>query len=217
MKTWHVPMGWSSPATWYPIETRGRSRIVRHRYRKGLYDMYGIRGYRFYELGQRLDVTALQLHTGRGWKTWMVDDPVHWEGIQEYAGWVRPGRCLIAGMGLGLILHALAGRDDVDRTVVERSADVIELVAPLVPLPTTTRVVQADFWEFVTQVDPGKYSTVFVDLWVGSGPKLWPEVDRARRALAALFPDAKRLFFGFQPRVDMIDAAERLVQLASSR
>lgn len=75
------------------------------------------------------------------------------------------GHVLIAGLGLGMVLHAL--RDHMDRvasiTVVEVNQDVIDLVAPKYRHPKI-RIVQGD----ITTWEPpagAKYDVIYFDIW----------------------------------------------------
>lgn len=213
MTTWTVPSDWRSPAAAYPLDASACARLVRWRYSRGVYKLHEMReGAQYYQLERPLPVTGLQLKEGRRWKTWMVDDPLHWEGIQHYAGRIRRGRVLVGGLGLGLIVHALRGRDDVaEIVVVEQSADVIELIGPLVPRERLT-IVHDDFWRIVAATPRGAFATIFVDLWVGDGPALWPDVNECWDILERVhpYPDTESLWFGFQARVDLIRAAREL-------
>jgi hypothetical protein len=203
---WLVPRGYQTPASAYPKTRVGRARIVRRAYPPAVYEMYGVRGHRYYQLDGRLLVTALEI----AGQTWMVDDPVHWEAVQELAARFRPGRALIAGLGLGLIVHALAARSDVEAIVVERDPDVIALIEPRVP-NAHVGIVQADFWDVVATVTPGEYSTLFVDLWVGDGPALWHAgLGEIWEALEARFGEtAEVIMFGYQGRVDQVREMRR--------
>lgn len=89
-----------------------------------------------------------------------VDEPAHWWAMLEHARHFR-GQVLVAGLGLGLIVHALAANPPVRKiTVVERDRDVIEAVWPQ-RLPAMKAkdaiVVDAGWWErdIAVETPPG--------------------------------------------------------------
>ena len=119
----------------------------------------------------------------------MVDDYPHAQGMVEHAEHYH-GHVLCAGLGLGLIVHALHDRPEVERiTVVEREPDVIALVKKYLP-KGKTRVIQDDWYS--DRVGRIKPDGVFYDLLVGKGIVLFPAairemvtmVDRFRTATA---------------------------------
>lgn len=73
------------------------------------------------------------------------------------------GHVLIAGLGLGMILHPIAAKPEVTKvTVVEMSPDVVKLVGPY--LPKKVEVVEADIFEW-KPVKGTKFSTIYHDIW----------------------------------------------------
>jgi hypothetical protein len=73
------------------------------------------------------------------------------------------GRVLIAGLGLGMIIHPIAKKPDVESiTIVEMSPDVIKLVAP--SLPEKAEVVEGDIFKW-TPAKGAKFSTIYFDIW----------------------------------------------------
>ena len=160
---------WHTPATDYPETQVGNYRIKRGRYNRGHYYMYGIDGYIFFQAMKPLPVTMLQELKGKKWHQWMVDDPPHWRAMEIYAE-QSEGNILCAGLGLGLILHALAKNDKVKRIVcVEISQDVIDLMSPNVASLSKVEIIKADFYQFV-ELDPHPemWGGMIVDLWVAS-------------------------------------------------
>ena len=84
---------------------------------------------------------------------------------------LRPRPC--PGLGLGLIVHALAADSNVTQiTVIEREKDVIDLVTPLVP------AVEDRTWRWGGGDSPTP-DGVFFDLFVGNGRDLVPDALRA--------------------------------------
>lgn len=161
---------WSTPATQYPNQRLGKVEITSIKY-NGTYDAYGIR--KPYK-ARNLTIRVLTING----QVWMVDDPPHWWSIQERASSLS-GHVLCAGLGLGLIVHALHRNDSVSKiTVVEKERDVIDLVGPLLPQDKLT-LVHDDFWNWQGSVDG-----VFFDLFVGDARQL---VGHALRVYLLLF------------------------------
>jgi hypothetical protein len=74
------------------------------------------------------------------------------------------GRVLIAGLGLGMILHPILRKGEVKSVVVvEKHRDVIDLVTPHYS-SRKLRVVCADIFEWVPE--PGeKFDVIYFDIW----------------------------------------------------
>jgi predicted membrane-bound spermidine synthase len=76
------------------------------------------------------------------------------------------GRVLVAGLGLGMIIHAAASKPEVTEIVViEKSADVIALIEPTLPNNgTRIHVVEADILEW--RPPKGEtFDTMYFDIW----------------------------------------------------
>jgi len=73
------------------------------------------------------------------------------------------GRVLIAGLGLGMILHPIAAKPEVTEVVViEKYADVAVLVQPT--LPAKVKVIVADIFDW-KPAKGEKFNTVYFDIW----------------------------------------------------
>lgn len=73
------------------------------------------------------------------------------------------GNVLIGGLGIGMILLAIQDKTDIEKiTVVEKSAEVIELVKDQLPLNSKVEIVHADVWEYVPSC---KFNTIYMDIW----------------------------------------------------
>lgn len=156
---------WQTPATDYPVgASYGAAKIIRRRY-QGMYMSYRSRGFDFVEFKRRVPITELKV----GKQTWMVDDPWHFWNIADMAAKMH-GRVLVGGLGLGLIVWELAANPKVTEiVVVERDADVIGLIRPLLPktdIPIT--IIKTDVWRLfddkTSRLD--LYDCCFMDLWV---------------------------------------------------
>ncbi len=86
------------------------------------------------------------------------------------------GRVLIAGLGLGMILHPLCVDSRIERiTVVEKLQDVIDLVGPSVAGYRNLQVVHADIFSWLP--DPAaRFDTIWFDIWPGWGAANLPEI-----------------------------------------
>jgi len=186
---------WETPATKYPLIKRGKARLSRKPYTKGLYMMEGVRGYDYFTVKKPIPVTSLIV----GKETWMVDDPLHWYGMQDLAK-AASGRVLVAGLGLGLVIHALEKNESVTIIdAVEIDMDVINLITPLIKM-SKTNIINDDFWRY-QQVTEETYDTCILDIWV------YEETDRIRTGysmLAAIgsvssrYPSAKIYVWGIR-------------------
>lgn len=75
------------------------------------------------------------------------------------------GHVLIAGLGLGMILHPILAKAYVESvTVVEISADVIELIRPTLPTDSRLTLVNADISTWRPPKGT-KYDCIYFDIW----------------------------------------------------
>ena len=172
---------WKTPATAYPEAKLGKAEIKTLRYR-GIHRAYGFQGHQFYR-ARNLPIRSLAIED----ETWMVDDPPHWWAMEDHARFYRE-HVLVAGLGLGLIVHTLHQNSKVTRiTVVEKERDVIDLLFP--HLPHEKLVVEhGDFWDWDEPADG-----VFFDLLVGDGHARRFEALRAYVHLVQKFPRPIRI------------------------
>lgn len=142
-------------------------RLEKSYYSKGYYPFEGVEGYFAYRLKKRAQITSLQTKKADSWQTWMVDDPLHWFGMKEIADCSRPGNILVAGLGLGLILHHLCLRNNVTSIdVVEKNSDVIKFVSQFLPQDKRINIIRGDYFDCVSDLKRKRYRTVILDLWV---------------------------------------------------
>jgi hypothetical protein len=74
------------------------------------------------------------------------------------------GHVLIAGLGLGMILHPILTKPEVlSVTVIEKCADVIALIGPTVKHPKLT-IIEGDIYEW-KPAKGTKYDTIYFDVW----------------------------------------------------
>jgi len=176
---------WTTPASNYPRQRVGDAEIATHRCARGIYECYGVGGFALFEAIKPLSITNLKIRR----RVWMVDDPPHWLAMMEHARQYH-GHVVCAGLGLGLIVHALAQNRAVNKiTVVEINPDVIRMVKPLVP---ECEVVQAHFWDW-----SGKPDGVLYDLFTGKGRDLLDSAIAVYMGLKAKFPKSVIRIHGF--------------------
>lgn len=94
------------------------------------------------------------------------------------------GRVLVAGLGMGMIIHALAKNAEVSSiTVVEKESDVIALISPSLPKTEKLNVVCADIFKWAPAIGE-KFDTIYFDIWAdASNGAAAPD----RRKLSARF------------------------------
>lgn len=79
--------------------------------------------------------------------------------------WIAKGCILINGLGLGVLLKALLNKPEVTEiTVIEKSEDVIKLVAPTYLTDSRVIIINADAFEYKPPKDK-KYDAVWHDIW----------------------------------------------------
>jgi hypothetical protein len=115
----------------------------------------------------------------RGHSTIMSDTPAEMRDHYEFVKYAR-GHCIINGLGIGMCLGAALKKPEVTRvTVVEKSEDVIRLVAPSYE-DERVEIVHADAFEY----KPPKgirYGAVWHDIWDNICADNLPEMHRLHR------------------------------------
>jgi len=91
------------------------------------------------------------------------------------------GRCLINGLGLGVVARAMLMKSDVEHvTVIEKSADVIDLISPHLPHADKLTIVHADCFEFQPRKG-SRWNVVWHDIWDDLCEDNLPEMHRLHR------------------------------------
>jgi len=76
------------------------------------------------------------------------------------------GDVLIGGLGLGMILLAAQAKEEVNSiTVVEISQEIIDLVAPQLPLNGKVNVICGDILTWWPEKKTTKFDTMYFDIW----------------------------------------------------
>lgn len=162
-KCLEIKSDWNTPSFKYPVVKKGRVQIKRIKQEGGYYHMEGVKGYMFYYHSKKIPVTCMIIDG----ETVMVDDPLHWIGMQELAKNCK-GKVLIAGLGLGLILHALVVNKEVTEIhVVEIDEDVIDVMRDNIPKDDRIKIINENFVEYIDERCEicGSYDTVVMDIW----------------------------------------------------
>lgn len=156
---------WATPATQYPTRKLGKAQIKRiGSLTGGAYHAEGVEGKLWIEYGRGSKITTLSIDGNQ----WMSDDWQFTRSLDSFAERSK-GKVLVAGLGLGLVIHALVKNPQVTEiVVVERELDVIRLVGPHLPKDERIKVLHDDFYRVVTRYsDAGiKPDTVIWDLCV---------------------------------------------------
>ena len=212
---------WKTPLTDVEMRTVRSARLKKVHYR-GTYYCEGVGGFEFWRTPSWLPVVSLQQKAGRVWRTWMVDDPVHWDGMREAVGELTGRRVLVAGLGLGLMLHHIAEQSRFESiTVVEINPDVVELIRPTLPKDQRVKIVVDDYYRMLRDGNSGRCDHVLWDLAVGGPECTRPELLRGWALTRAFFGCTPITQFGVRrtPRPQELDgilglptAAERKMQ-----
>jgi spermidine synthase len=194
-RTWHTPL------TDYARTSVGGARLVRRNY-QGIYHYEGTQGHEFYRTKHRLKVTALQRRNPSGvWKTWMVDDPLHWHGMEEAVSDLPAGRIVVAGLGLGLMLHhAFVQRRFTRLTVVDIDKDVIDLIRPTLPDDRRVEIVCGNFYDHIK--GSKDYDGILWDLAVGKQHETFGAMVYAQVQCEVELPGVPLVMFGRRREAD---------------
>jgi len=213
---------WETPASKIPEQRVGDYRIKKRKIEANtVFPMNRVLGYDYYLHTQDTLYTELQQKVGRRWRTWMLDSPVEWYGMGEFALRARSGKVLVGGLGLGLVVHHLVNRRDINQiVVVEVSREVIDMVMSYLPEgegyvyaidvdqvdKNSITVLNMNFFKAVPKLsDAGfEFDTVIADLWAGKkeDPKVKETFEDARMVLEDSYMDSLHLFWGFHYEVD---------------
>ena len=93
------------------------------------------------------------------------------------------GRVLVAGLGLGLILFAIADKPNVERiVVVEKSQDVIDLIGPTLRAKFDDRleIICADIFDWKPEKGT-RFDTIYFDIWPRACTDNLEEMNRLHR------------------------------------
>lgn len=177
-----------TPVTDYPACKFGKAEISH--IRRGTRPTYwaeGVQGYFYYQYKNPATITVLKI----GGSVWMTDEFPYLASLEHFAGQAK-GKVLVAGLGLGIVVHQLAHNPNVTQIdVVDRELDVIRLVQPLLPADPRIHVHHDDFYKWMERAAQGDYrpDTVIWDLAVGTKGEIseGKEIPIVRHMIAAHF------------------------------
>lgn len=203
-----LPFGFTSPCDTYPSMENDGARLRRYPQPASVYWSGYLHDTMWMKQQEDLVITALQTNEGDGeWRTWMVSDPAHWLMTKEYAAKLVGPNILVAGLGLGMILHALKDRRDIKTiTLVDRNPHVLKLMLPLVPHDHHLTVIVADFWPWLEGIAGTiMWDSIFIDLWRGPITNNTNNVMEHALDVQRLypFPRTAAFYFLYQQAVDL--------------
>lgn len=126
----------------------------------GLANLRAVRdgGYMFY-CNEGYEYVRLRMNG----KLMMSDTPLERISNKEFIDKAN-GKVLIAGLGLGLVIHNILKKEEVTQiTVVENNPDLIELVKPLFK-DKRVFIIEADIYDFEF-VKGEKWDCIYFDIW----------------------------------------------------
>lgn len=92
----------------------------------------------------------------------MSDTWMEWKTNFDFLNQAR-GDVLVAGLGIGMVLLSIQDKTNVTSvTVVEKSKDIIDMVASQLPLNSKVKIVHSDIFDFVSKET---YDTIYFDIW----------------------------------------------------
>lgn len=101
-----------------------------------------------------------------------IDD--HWKFIRKASG-----KVLVGGLGLGMVLKCLLDKNDVTKvTVIEKSPDVINLVASAYIADPRVEIINADIFDYKPTEH---YDCAWFDIWDDISGEEYPEMKKLHR------------------------------------
>jgi hypothetical protein len=115
----------------------------------------------------------------------MMSDTLHEKRTCSGVVWNANGRVLIAGLGMGWILHPILAKSEVTEVVViEKSADVIKAISPsLAKYGDRLKIICADIFEW-RPAKGEKFDTIWFDIWPDVSTDDLKDMARLNRAFA---------------------------------
>lgn len=91
------------------------------------------------------------------------------------------GDVLIAGLGVGMILHPILNKREVRSvTVIEKYQDVIDLIKPTLPRDPRLNIIHADIFEWRPPRGT-RFDVIWFDIWPDIEASRLPEMSRLHR------------------------------------
>jgi len=108
--------------------------------------------------------------------------------IRDFMGFVNKakGRVLVNGLGIGVLLKALLEKPEVEEIIViEKSQDVINLVASSYSYDSRVKIIHADAFEYCPPKGI-RYNAVWHDIWNTISAENLPEMKKLHRKYGRL-------------------------------
>lgn len=192
----------STPATLYTLSKCNTARLKRSMQKAGIYRMEGVDGYEYYWHEEPIPITSISIDN----KTWMVDDPIHWRGMQSLAAHSE-NNVLCVGLGLGLLQHALHALKKNFETI-EINSDVCDLMQRFIP---KHKIYNIDFFKFErTGRNFSDYDTIILDIWAGNREEIrYSDMIEAYMMVKTKAPKSKVYIWGvkdgeYNPAVERV-------------
>lgn len=141
-------------------------------------------GAKFHNLSELINGRNRFIYSGEYWglfrcgKVIMSNTPAE---IEDHRIFINKafGKVLIGGLGLGMVLKCLLEKDIITKvTVVEKSADVIKLVAPTYICDPRVEIIHADIFEYKPTE---RYDCAWFDIWDGISGDEYDEMKKLHR------------------------------------
>jgi threonine dehydrogenase-like Zn-dependent dehydrogenase len=198
-----VTYEWNTPVTQIPASTSGRFHILKREAPAGIsWDTGNASGISEVLFTKAVTFTQLKDTPNQDAIPWMSDTPMEYYKTNDLVTRTKGSRVLVGGLGLGLITHLLANREDIKEIVViELEPDVIALVKDY--LPAKVKVIEGDFLLKLSEFEGEHFDTIIADIWkTGFEPEDKELFEECRMAMEDFHSEATHLFWAFQESID---------------
>ena len=129
---------------------------------------------------------------------WMSDSPMEYYMAWELVAQTKGPNVLVGGLGLGLLVHLLTLRKDIENiTVIEIVPEIIQMISP--HLPPNVKIIKGDFLHEIQVMDD--FNTVIADLWKTTNEKGREVFEDCKLIMYDYQQEAVQLFWAFQHEV----------------
>lgn len=194
---------WTTPVTPIPACSSGRFHIIKRKVPAGLsFETGNAGGISEVLFTKEVVFTQLKDNPEKKATPWMSDSPMEYFKSVDLVTRTKGGRVLVGGLGLGLITHLLANREDITEiVVVEIEPDVIKLVKDY--LPSKVKIIEGDFLNVLVKTEGEHFDTIIADIWKTGFKDADVELfEDCSMTMDDFHPEAEHLFWSFQDRID---------------
>lgn len=136
----------------------------------------------------------LGVKTEKGWVLMMSDTDLEHRTNARFL-YNATGDVLIAGLGLGMIVHPLLEKPDIRSvTIIEKYQAVIDAVGHTLDDPRV-RIIHADI-DTWTPDKATVYDTIYFDIWPTRSENNFPQINRLHRRFRKFLRDPKTSWIG---------------------